>query len=187
MRAIRTTTLALMLATAGLEGAAVAGEDFSGMDSVSRSASGPTSDSSIAALGNSRYYFISASGAFSAVYSQDAYSYSGGGCLGNPTGSLLDWVADLQVESGETITAVRFYFRDDNADEDVSLSVFKIDTSGDLSFLGSGVSAGTPGHSFITIPLNHVVNNETGAVFVRALQHFADETEVCGIRVETTS
>ena len=84
----------------------------------------------------SRYYFVSASGTFSAVNGSQSFSYSGGGCLSNESAGSLAWIADLQVESGETIIGVRFYIRDDDAAENVTLSIFRVDTNGDNSAIG---------------------------------------------------
>lgn len=129
------------------------------------------------------WMFLTASGA-SSYDSSQTYVYKGGGCMSGEGNGSVAWLDQpLQIPDGHSINFMRFYFRDDTAGGTVSAHIQKADGEGGATNIQSLTSDIDTGYGSVGIVMSHIVDNISGAYYIRFGAEDNASLRVCGVRL----
>ena len=129
------------------------------------------------------WVFLAASGANS-YRSTQTYTYKGGGCInGEGNGGTAYMDLALQIPDGHNISFMRFYYKDSTNTNVVSAYLQKADGVGGSATIQTLISDTDTGFSSVGTAMAHVVNNTTGAYYLRFEAKDDVNISACSVRL----
>ncbi len=136
--------------------------------------------------GGATFYKFYSANTFVPYDDDMTFVYFGAGCLYRTAGSQFAEI-NVQLPQGAIVDFLRIYYYDNDAINNASAYLFQFNGLGGFTNLGGASSSGTPGQSFtLSPPINHVVDNATGALAIRLDYGGGTNSNlrICGVRLQ---